>query len=307
MMFFAAEETGEVSEVVAAVSEVSNSYWEQLMELFDGLPVKVAVFGFKALVAVILFFVGRKLINIVIKAVTKSMERAEVELSVRNFTKYCIQAVGYILLAVVILAIAGVQPTAFATVLSSVTVALGLAIQGSLSNFAGGILILLTKPFKVGDYIKEDTNGNEGTVVNIGLVYTTLLSIDSRTIILPNGNLANNSIVNYSAQEKRQLNLTVGISYGSDIKLAKTIIERLLDEHPAVLKDENRMVFVSALGESEVTIGYRAWTLTPDYWPTVWDMTENVKTAFDAEGVEIPFNQIDVHVKEGSLAAVEAK
>lgn len=285
------------ADVAEAVEQISSTYGNQFREIFEGFPVKAAVFGFKALTALLLFFIGKKIIRMVTKVTERSMERAGAEVTVRKFVKYVVRAVGYILLAILILSVAGVQPTAFATVASSVTVALGLALQGSLANFAGGLLILILKPFKVGDYIIEDSNKNEGTVRSIGLVYTELVTMDNRIIMVPNGNLANSSMTNVTAQEMRQLDLKVGISYGSDLKKAKELLVRLIEENPLTLKDREYFAYVSSLDDSAVTLGCRCWVATGDYWKCKWNMTEEIKLVFDEEGIEIPYGQLDVHIK----------
>lgn len=291
-----AEETM-AADVAEAVEQIGNTYSRQLESFLDGLPVQAAVFGIKTVAAIVLFLIGRKLIRMLVRITVRSMERAGAEITVRKFIKYLVNAVGYILLLLLILSVAGVQPTSFATIASSVTVALGLALQGSLTNFAGGLLILVLKPFKVGDYIIEDTNKNEGTVRSIGLVYTELVTMDNRVIVVPNGTLSNSSLTNVTSQEKRQLDLKVGVSYESDLKKAKELLVRLIEENPMVLKEEEHFAYVSSLDDSAVTLGCRCWTRTGDYWRCKWDMTEAIKMVFDEEGIEIPYGQLDVHIK----------
>ncbi len=177
-------------------------------------------------------------------------------------------------------------------------VALGLALQGSLSNFAGGVLILLLKPFEVGDYIIEDTNKNEGTVKEIQIFYTKLCTIDNKTIVIPNGILTNNSLTNATAKDERRLDLKIDISYDADLKKAKLLIERILTEDEAVLQDEEINVFVDSLGESSVVIGARAWTKSEAFWPARWRILEEIKEQFDENGVEIPYRQLMVHMAE---------
>ena len=184
-----------------------------------------------------------------------------------------------------------------AALLASSGVAIGLALQGSLSNFAGGVLILLLKPFVVGDYIIEDTNGKEGTVKEIQIFYTKLSTIDNKTIVIPNGMLTNNSITNATAKDERQLDLRVGISYNADIKKAKSVIEKLLSEDASILKEEQMNVFVNDLADSAVVLGIRAWVKNEEYWATRWRLLEEIKVELDENGIEIPFNQLDVHMK----------
>lgn len=249
--------------------------------------------------AFVVFFLGRWLIKKLVKLIDRSMEKAGVEVTVRKFLKYLLKAVGYLLLVGIICAIVGYDGASLMTVMGSVGIALGLALQGSLSNFAGGVLILLLRPFKVGDYIKEDNKGNEGTVKSIGLVYTELVTLDNRIIVIPNGTLANSSLTNVSAQDKRRINDTVGIGYQADLKKAKELIMKILKAHPDILKEEGRelQVFVSELADSSVVLGYRFWVDAPNYWAVKWAVMEEIKLTFDAEGIEIPFNQLDVHVR----------
>ena len=174
-------------DVVEAVKQIEQAYERgRFQTMLDELPDRALSFGLRVLAALLLFFIGKKIIRMIVKLTERSMEKAGAEITVRKFVKYLVRAVGYILLIILILSVAGVQPTAFATVASSVTVALGLALQGSLGNFAGGLLIMVIRPFKVGDYIVEDTHKNEGTVRKIGLVYTELVTMDNRVIVVPN-------------------------------------------------------------------------------------------------------------------------
>ena len=182
--------------------------------------------------------------------------------------------------------------------LSAAGLTVGLALQGSLSNFAGGVLILLFKPFVIGDYIKEDSHGNEGTVTGIDLFYTKILTIDNKAIVIPNGTLANASLTNYTAQEKRRIDLQVGISYDSDIKLAKKVLSDVIDSTDGILRDEEISIFVDSLDESQITMGTRVWVPTDSYWPIRWQLLESYKEALDANGIEIPFNQLSVTIND---------
>lgn len=249
--------------------------------------------------AFMVFFLGKWLIKKLVKLIDHSMERAGVEVTVRKFLKYLLKAVGYLLLVGIICAIVGYDGASLMTVMGSVGIALGLALQGSLSNFAGGVLILLLRPFKVGDYIKEDNKGNEGTVKSIGLVYTELVTPDNRLIVIPNGTLANSSLTNVTAQDKRRINDTVGIGYQADLKKAKALIMQIMKARPNVLQEEGLepLVYVSELADSAVVLGYRFWTEKDNYWTEKWAVMEEIKLTFDAEGIEIPFNQLDVHVR----------
>ena len=190
----------------------------------------------------------------------------------------------------------GVDTTSIVALVGSAGLALGLALQGSLANFAGGVLILLVKPFKVGDYIIQGSL--EGTVSEIQMIYTYLLTPDNRKVVIPNGTLADNSLINVTAEEKRRLDIDVGISYTADLRKAKEVSMGLLEKEERVLTEEERMVVVSELADSAVILKLRFWVKPEDYWSTKWDVTESVKLAFDENGIEIPFNQMDVHIRE---------
>lgn len=176
----------------------------------------------------------------------------------------------------------------------SAGLALGLALQGSLANFAGGVLILLMKPFKVDDYIV--TASGEGTVAVIGLVYTTLLTVDNKKIVIPNGTLANSPLTNVTTMEKRRLDISVGIGYQADLKKAKKVLQRIYENHPEIIKEDGITVFVDSLGESSVLLGARGWVSTGTFWQTKWEITEEIKLAFDREGIEIPYNYLNVQM-----------
>ena len=175
-------------------------------------------------------------------------------------------------------------------------VAIGLAVQGSLSNLAGGVLILALKPFKVGDYIREGYSEKEGTVTEIQIFYTKLLTPDNQTVILPNGNLANNSLVNVTTQEARRMDISVGISYQADLRKAKEVLLQLLVQDEAVLKDRDMLVYVDSLADSCVKLGVRCWFKQEDFWKGKWRITENCKLCLDENGIEIAYNQLDVHL-----------
>ena len=193
----------------------------------------------------------------------------------------------------------GYEAASLVALIGSAGLSIGLAFQGSLSNFAGGVLILVTKPFKIGDYIQEDTEKNVGTVSSISLCYTKLVTPDERTVVIPNGTLANASLTNYSTQGKRRIEVTVGISYQDDLRKAKRIMDETLAAIPERLPDSEVDVFVEALGESAVILKGWIWSSSKDYLPAKWAATENVKLAFDEAGIHIPFPQMDVHIVEG--------
>ena len=241
--------------------------------------------------------IASKLIHKLCKIIVASMKRANADTGVTQFVSSFVKATLYGLLIITIATSFGVKESSIAALLASSGVAIGLALQGGLSNLAGGVIILILRPFVVGDYIIECTDKQEGTVVKIDLFYTTLSTVDNRRITIPNGNLTSTSIVNVTARDQRKLEIKVEIAYSSDLKKAKSILERLLHEDEHVLSDQEMQVFVDELGASGIMLGLRAWVNTEQYWSTKWRLNEEIKLAFDEEGIEIPFPQMDVHIR----------
>ena len=262
------------------------------------LPEKALRLGVRVLLAVVVFFIGTQLIKIIRKILKKSMKRAGAEIGVSQFVDSFVKAVLYVLLIFMIAGSFGVDAASIVAVIGSAGVAIGLALQGSLSNFAGGVLILLLKPFKVGDYIIEDTNKNEGTVEEIQLFYTKLVTPDNKIIILPNGTLANTSLTNVTACKMRRVDIKIGISYDSDIRQAKQIITDILRKDEDTLKDKDLFVYVDDLASSQITLGVRCWFLNEDYWEGRWRIIEEIKYALDDNNIMIPYPQMDVHIKQ---------
>ena len=270
----------------------------RLVEYVNSQIPNIINFGLKVVLSLICFFIGRKLIRWVQKLVRASLNRANVDKGVEQFVDSMLKVVLYCILIFSLVANFGVDTTSIAALFASGGVAIGLALQGSLSNFAGGVLILLLKPFVVGDYIIEDNHKNEGTVKEIQIFYTKLSTVDNKTIIIPNGTLANTSLTNVTAKEVRRLEIKVGISYDSDLRKAKKILAEILDREEKILKEDEVLIYVDNLADSSVQIGIRAWVKTDDYWPVRWKLLEEIKLTFDREGIEIPYPQIKVHMKE---------
>lgn len=262
------------------------------------LPEKALRLGVRVLLAVLCFLIGMQLIKLVRRILKKSLHRAHADIGVIQFLDSLTKVVLYLVLIFFIASGFGLDATSIVALLGSAGVAIGLAVQGSLSNFAGGVLILLLKPFKVGDYIKEDGNGNEGTVSEIQLFYTKLRTFDNKTIILPNGTLANTGMTNVTEAKIRRLDISVGISYNSDIKKAREVLLAMLKQDEAPLKDQVMRVYVDALADSSVNLGIQCWVAQEDYWEAKWRLTENTKEVLDRAGIQIPFPQITVHRAE---------
>lgn len=255
-------------------------------------------FFWSVVIALIVWFVGAKVIRFIRKLVRKAMERRDVDKGVTQFTDSMVKYGLYIVLIIVILNVFGIQTSSVAAAVASLGLTAGLALQGSLSNFAGGVLILILKPFKVGDYIIEDTHNNEGTVSEISIFYTRLKTIDNKVVVIPNGTLANASLTNVTTSDKRQIDLTFGISYDDDLKKAKAILQHIAETTEERVKDTDIQIFVRDLAESSVNLGFRIWVPMDDYWKVRWALNERVKLTFDEEGITIPFNQLDVTVKK---------
>lgn len=293
--------TRTIEETAEATAEVTKNTVEDIgrftQYIQDNIPNMIG-FGLKVILSLIFFFLGRIVITWIRKVVRRSLERSSADKGVEQFVDSLLKFLLYFLLLFTIATKFGVDTASVAALIASGGVAVGLALQGSLSNFAGGVLILLLKPFEVGDYIIEDTNKNEGTVKEIQIFYTKLTTIDNKTIVIPNGILTNNSLTNVTAKNERRLDLKVDISYEADLKKAKSIIEDLLKKDEAVLKDEEMNVFVDELGASSVVIGARAWVKSEDFWPTRWRLLEEIKLSMDENGIEIPYQQIKVHMAE---------
>lgn len=284
-MEFLANELGDKVEKLSRIS------WKEMFERY--VPVACDYLLRIALVLMI-FFVGRKLIKNIVSLCDQALKRHGMEVTVRRFFCNVINALGYICMLGILLQTVGLTATSLTALVASAGVAVGLALQGSLSNFAGGVLILLMKPFVIGDYIVQ--GNTEGTVKEIGLVYTELITADNRLIVIPNGTLIDSSIVNVTATGKRRLELSVGIGYKSDLKKAKEVLIRLGENDPARDPENSVNVFVSELAESSVNLGLHVWVSSSEYWNAKWRLTENIKMAFDEEGIEIPFKQVEISV-----------
>ncbi|MDR0948425.1 MAG: mechanosensitive ion channel family protein [Lachnospiraceae bacterium] len=260
-------------------------------------PHKLALFGIRVVLAIVLFWLGAALIKLLRKILRKGMQRAKVDQTAIRFVDSFSKIALYVILIFVIASSFGLDAAGIVALLGSAGVAIGLAVQGSLSNLAGGVLLLILRPFVVGDYILTDS-GHEGVVDEIQIFYTKLRTPDNKVIVLPNGNLSNHSIVNATASKMRRLDLFVGISYQSDVRKAKEALLTMLERDKDVLKDQEKVVYVEELADSCVKLGIRCWLPTPDYISGKWRLTERLKEVLEESEIEIPFPQIDVHIKE---------
>ena len=243
--------------------------------------------------AIIIYIVGRFIIKQVGRLLARILEKRKLEISVQTFLRSLVNILLNLVLAFAIVSRLGVETTSFAALLASAGVAIGMALSGNLSNFAGGLIILVFKPFKVGDYI-EGQNAN-GTVREIQIFHTILTTVDNKVIYVPNGALSSNAITNYSKQETRRAEWVFGVEYGEDFEKVKAVLQRIIDADPRILKDPAPMIALGALSASSVDIKVRAWAKTADYWDVYFDMNKIVYDTFNKEGIGFPFPQLTVH------------
>lgn len=269
---------------------------EDDISILKNLGLRLIEPGTRLIIAVLLVVIGLRVIKRLRKGACRSMERAGLEITLTKFLDALMNVLLIGFLVFTAAGVLGIKSTSLVTIVGAVTLAMSLSLQNTLSNFAGGVLVLFLKPFKVGDYIV--TGAGEGTVESIGLVYTTILTVENKKVVIPNSTISGSALTNVTGMEKRRLVLNVGIGYSSDLKKAKEILKRLFENHPAILNEEGILVVVDSLGESSVNLSARGWLKTEDYWQTRWDLTEEIKLTFDREGIEIPYNYLNVHVTE---------
>ncbi|WP_417612467.1 mechanosensitive ion channel family protein [Owenweeksia hongkongensis] len=270
-----------------------QTYWEQV----SGLVIE---YGASLLLAILVLIIGLWLIKKIVKTVSRTMEKRHVDASLRPFLSSIIKALLTIMLVITVASMVGVEMTSFVAVLGAAGLAVGLALQGSLANFAGGVLILLLKPFKVGDFI--EANGFSGTVREIQIFYTYITTTQNQEVVIPNGDLSNNAVKNYSFHDTRRIDMTFGIGYEDNIDQAKKILREIVESDSRILQDKGVDIFLEELADSSVNFHVRAWAKSSDFWDIYNNMNEKVKKAFDAAGVSIPFPQRDVHLFQENKA-----
>lgn len=286
-----------MEEVIETTQQTTEEVNALIQYIQNHIPALIG-FTFRVCLAFVFFILGRIIIKWIRKIVRKALDRSTVDTGVSQFVDSLLKFALYAVLIFTIITKFGVDPASVAAIIASAGVAVGLALQGSLSNFAGGVLILLLKPFVVGDYIIENTQGNEGTVKEIQMFYTKLATIDNKVIIIPNSMLTSSSIVNITHMNKRNLILEVSISYDSDIRLAKEILFELMSKDELIDNEMEQKVYVNELGADGIVLGMRGWVKTEDYWTVRWRMLESIKYAYDDAGIEIPYHKMDINVKK---------
>ncbi|MBP3448044.1 MAG: mechanosensitive ion channel [Clostridia bacterium] len=270
---------------------------ESIDALFQTLTPYAIDIASKILIAVIVLAVGFKLTKTVVKLLTKSKVFAKFDPNVRSFINSFLAIALKSVIIITVAGIIGIPMTSFITILGSMAVAIGLSLQGSLSNIAGGLIILIFKPFSIGDYITVD--GVEGSISEIGLYYTHLTTVDNRKIVIPNGVVSNNTLVNVTHQTTRRVDLSITTSYDSDIDTVKDILLGIADAHDKVLKTPAAPIArLAEHGDSALVFTFRCWCKSEDYWDVRFDLLEQVKEAFDKRGISIPYPQLDVHLEK---------
>ena len=264
----------------------------------------IVPFAWQILIALVVLIVGLKIIKKIASVISNRLSQSNIDASLSAFLTSVVRVLLQIALIITVASMLGVEVTTFVALIASIGFAIGLALQGSLANFAGGVLILTLKPFQVGDYI--EAAGFAGTVHEIQVFYTVLNTPDNRKIVIPNGNLSNNSAVNYSAYDTRRINFQFGVGYNDDIHKVKDTLQTLAAEHELILDDPPPQVVLGEHGDSALMFYLRVWCKSEDYWVIYFDMMEKVKIAFDQEGINIPYPQLDVHTHQGSLGEHKA-
>lgn len=269
-----------------ALSAIGHFFQNMLNAFLGAIPTVI--------LAIVVLIVGLILTKFSVKLLSKGLSKTKLELTVIKFTTQVARIALYVLLVTIVLSILGIPSTSIITVIGTAGVAIGLALQDSLSNVAGGFLLMLTKPFKIGDYIIS--NGVEGTVSQISILHTRLDSFSNQAIFIPNGQVVNAVVVNNSGNDTRRVDLKFSISYDDDYAAARSLITALAEKHPLVLKTPAPFVRMKEHGSSSIDIAVRVWVKTADYWDVYFDLTEQVREEFIENNIEIPFNQLDVHV-----------
>ena len=274
--------------------------WEDIWNTVSGWLTNT---GIKIVIALLILVVAFIIINAATKGVYKRLHKKGADETLSRVGTQTVRVILKVLVLVCLIGYLGIETASISAVIASVGVGISLAVQGTLSNFAGGVIIIVMRPFKIGDYITS--NGQEGTVEDIKLFYTHIVTNDNKAVVIPNGSLANNVIVNASAKDTRRVDLVMQVAYGSDITSVKEIIRTVCGANELVFKDPAPFVELSNMNESSLDFTVRVWCNRPDYWTVNFALIENIKKAFDESGIEVPFRQLDVHLKNENAAEVK--
>lgn len=264
----------------------------------DDLINIVTTYGPKLLAAIVTLVVGLWIVKLIVRGVGKGLDKSSVDSALKSFLKSLVSILLKVMVYITALGMLGIEMTSFIAVLGAAGLAVGLALQGSLANFAGGVLILFFKPFKVGDFIERGSES--GTVERIDILHTILNTPNNQSIVIPNGQLANSPVKNYSAKDTRRADFSIGISYDDDVKQAREVILNVLNNDERTLKEPEPIVVLTNLGDSSLDLSARAWTQSSEYWGFFWDNMEKIKEELDKADIEMPYPQRDVHMIQDS-------
>lgn len=287
---------------------INDLNWDTITNYdYSGITELIVAHSTKILIAILIFFIGKWIVKRLVNIAKRGLVRARIDDTLVGFLGNILTGVGVAFVVIAALAQMGIETTSLAAVIGAAGLAIGLALQGSLANFAAGVLIILFKPFKAGDYV--EIAGIGGTVQGISIFTTELASPDNKHIVIPNGNITTDTIVNYSAKDTRRIDLLIGVSYDADLKKARKVFEKVLAADDRILPDPAPKIAVMELGASSVDFVVRPWVKSSEYWDVRFDLTEQIKIELDKAGVGIPFPQRDVHlfIEEGDLSKVKGK
>lgn len=289
-----ADTTLTAQEKTAVVAEqVKNMTFSDILSMLAEWGIEIAA---KIAIALAIYFVGRWLIGRLVKIVNKVCEKRGVEISLQQFFKNVIKTVLYICLALTVIGILGIDTTSLIAMFASASLAIGMALSGTMQNFAGGVMILLLRPYRIGDYV--EAQGQAGTIKEISLFNTVITTVDNQTIYVPNSSISTGIINNYSQAATRRVDWNVTISYGDDVEVARRVLIEMMNSEKRVMQDPAPVVYLTSLGDSAVNISARAWVANADYWGVYFDLNERIYNELPKHGLHFPFPQLSVHVEK---------
>ncbi len=274
-----------------------------LDKIYESAAAYISLYGLKVIAAIAIFIIGKWVAKRVVNVLKKVMKKASVDETLISFAGNIFYGLGLAFVVIASLSQLGVETTSLAAVIAAAGLAIGLALQGSLSNLAAGVMIILFRPFKIGDFV--EAAGAAGIVEDISIFTTKFRTPDNRQIIVPNNAVTSDNITNISAKPERRVDLVVGVSYDDDLQKVKDVLSKIVSADERVLKDKDVVIAVSELADSSVNLVVRPWVKTEDYWPVYWHLTEQIKVTFDKEGISIPYPQRDLHVIDGGAVTTK--
>lgn len=261
---------------------------------YEGISELIILYGGKILIGLVILFFGFKITNRLVNAMEKRLNKKSYDPMIISFAIPMVRISVKVLIGLTVINFVGVQTTSIVAAIGGAGFAVGLAFQGSLSNFAGGILLLVLKPFKVNDYI--EVGNNKGSVESISIFYTYLRTFDNKRIVIPNSSVTNSSIINYTTHDQRRIDYTIGVAYESDIDFVKKIIKDVIEEDPLILTDPNPVIGLGTFASSSINFDIKLWVKTPDYWTVYYRFNESIKRSFNKNNIEFPFPHMDVNI-----------